>query len=73
MCGALCGNFDTFAEIAETVKAFEDDGEVFQELLRSVALGFSSVMNFRAAECTTKRICLLAPAGTAANTEGYEV
>ena len=31
MCGALCGNFDTFAEIAETVKAFEDDGEVFQE------------------------------------------
>ncbi len=73
MDGGLCGNFDTFAELAETPKTFEDDMGVFQKRLSSVALGFWSVMNVRAGEFTTNESCLLAPAGTATNTEGYEV
>ena len=69
----MARNFDTFAELAETLKTFEDDMEVYQRRLSSATLDFWSVMNYRAAEFTTIESCLLAPAGTAANTKGYEV
>lgn len=73
MDGGFCGNFDTFTELAETLKIFEDDMEVSQKWLSSVTPDCWSVMDFRAAEFATKVLCLLAPAGTTANTEGYEV